>query len=61
MGPGWVQTELGNNGARGLGFEKAAVGVDESVDGMMRMLAVTSKEIHGGKMVSYDGDVSDIK
>ncbi|KAI1445149.1 NAD(P)-binding protein [Annulohypoxylon stygium] len=61
LGPGWVQTELGNNGARGLGLEKATVGVDESVDGMMKMLAETSKGKHGGKMVSYDGDVSDFK
>ncbi|KAI2463054.1 NAD(P)-binding protein [Annulohypoxylon bovei var. microspora] len=59
LGPGWVQTELGNTGARGLGFEKAPVSVEESLDGMMRMLAITSKEKHGGKMVSYDGEVSD--
>lgn len=37
------------------------MGVDESVDGMMKMLAETSKGKHGGKMVSYDGDVSDFK
>ncbi|KAI1088935.1 NAD(P)-binding protein [Rostrohypoxylon terebratum] len=61
LSPGWVQTELGNKGARGLGLEKATVGVDESVDGMMKMLSETSKEKHGGKMVSYDGDVLDFK
>ncbi|EXF82182.1 aflatoxin biosynthesis ketoreductase nor-1 [Colletotrichum fioriniae PJ7] len=54
--PGWVQTDLGNAGARGLGLEKAHIGVDESCDGMMRVLAAASKEKYGGKMVAYDGD-----
>ncbi|KAH8679209.1 hypothetical protein BGZ61DRAFT_359211 [Ilyonectria robusta] len=57
LGPGWVQTDLGNEGARGLGFEKAALGVDESCDGMMQVLTSSSKEKHGGKMVSYEGEI----
>ncbi|KAI1212634.1 NAD(P)-binding protein [Annulohypoxylon truncatum] len=61
LNPGWVQTELGNVGARGLGLEKAPVDLVESLDGMMKMLAITSKEKDGGKMVSYDGEVSDLK
>ncbi|KAI1452122.1 NAD(P)-binding protein [Annulohypoxylon moriforme] len=61
LNPGWVQTELGNNGARGLGLEKAPVGLEESLDGMMKMLAITNKGKHGGKTVSYDGEVSDLK
>lgn len=55
--PGWVQTDLGNEGARGLGFEKAMLGVDESCNGMMDVLTSSSKEKHGGKMVSYDGEI----
>ncbi|KAI1803915.1 NAD(P)-binding protein [Daldinia bambusicola] len=58
MGPGWVQTELGNAGARGLGIDQAPVGVDQSCDGMVQMLAVSTKEKHGGKMVSYDGEIT---
>ncbi|KAI0119552.1 NAD(P)-binding protein [Daldinia grandis] len=57
-GPGWVQTELGNAGARGLGVEQAPLGVDESCDGMVRMLTISTKAEHGGKMVSYDGEVT---
>ncbi|KAI4866160.1 hypothetical protein F4820DRAFT_417748 [Hypoxylon rubiginosum] len=57
LGPGWVQTDLGNAGARGLGFgDKAELTVDESCDGMMRVLAATSKEKHGGKMLLYTGE-----
>ncbi|CAJ2500126.1 Uu.00g029790.m01.CDS01 [Anthostomella pinea] len=62
MCPGWVTTELGAVGARGLGFSEEAIakmliGVDESCEGMMKVLADTSKEKHGGKMVAYNGDV----
>ncbi|KAK6952028.1 hypothetical protein Daesc_006554 [Daldinia eschscholtzii] len=58
MGPGWVQTELGNTGARGLGMDQAPLGVDQSCDGMVQMLAVSTKAKHGGKMVSYDGEIT---
>ncbi|KAI2637737.1 NAD(P)-binding protein [Hypomontagnella submonticulosa] len=58
MDPGWVQTELGNTGARGLGLEEAPVGFEESCDGMMKVLATSTKKDHGGKMVSYTGEVS---
>ena len=59
LGPGWVQTELGNTGAVGLGFEKAEITVEESCGGMMRALAESSKAKHGGKMVLYTGEVND--
>ncbi|KAI1097464.1 NAD(P)-binding protein [Jackrogersella minutella] len=59
--PGWAQTELGDGGARGLGLEQAPVTVEASLDGVMSMLAATTKEKHGGKMVWYNGDVSDWK
>ncbi|KAF9878108.1 aflatoxin biosynthesis ketoreductase nor-1 [Colletotrichum karsti] len=55
--PGWVQTDLGNTGAQYFGLEKASVTVDESCDGMMKLLATTTKEKHGGKMVSYEGNI----
>ncbi|KAI0138112.1 NAD(P)-binding protein [Hypoxylon sp. NC0597] len=56
--PGWVSTELGDAGARGLGLEKAPDDLDESCDGMVRMIAGSTKEKHGGKMVWYNGTVS---
>ncbi|XXH02710.1 hypothetical protein Hte_009095 [Hypoxylon texense] len=58
LGPGWVQTDLGNAGAKGLGFgDKAELTVEESCDGMMKVLAATSKKEHGGKMLLYTGKV----
>ncbi|TDZ25141.1 Norsolorinic acid ketoreductase nor1 [Colletotrichum orbiculare MAFF 240422] len=57
LGPGFVQTDLGNSGARFFGLEEAPLSVDESCDGMMRVIATSTKERHGGKMVSYDGEI----
>ena len=55
--PGWVQTDLGDRGARALGLEKAFITVKESCDGMMDVLIGTSKEKHGGKMVGWNGQI----
>ncbi|KAI1379822.1 hypothetical protein F4677DRAFT_295891 [Hypoxylon crocopeplum] len=57
MFPGWVQTELGNAGARGFGLDKAEIGVEESCDGMMQAFSASTKEKHGGKMVLYNGEI----
>ncbi|TVY78230.1 Norsolorinic acid ketoreductase [Lachnellula suecica] len=59
--PGWVHTDLGDSGATGLGVrkeqqDKLMIGVDESCDGMMKVLAETSKAKHGGKLVLYSGE-----
>ncbi|KAK7946201.1 NAD(P)-binding protein [Apiospora aurea] len=55
--PGWVQTDLGDRGARELGLEKAFIMVKESCDGMMNLLAEITKEKHGGKMVGWNGGI----
>lgn len=62
MVPGWVKTDMGIAGARMLGINEAAmekmmIGVDESCDGMVRVLGEATKETHGGEMVSYRGRV----
>ncbi|KAK7917541.1 hypothetical protein PG985_011149 [Apiospora marii] len=57
LDPGWVQTDLGDRGARSLGLEKAFITVKESCDGMMDVLVKTSKEKHGGKMVGWNGEI----
>ncbi|OLN81012.1 Norsolorinic acid ketoreductase 5 [Colletotrichum chlorophyti] len=59
--PGWVHTDLGDAGAVALGVDEAAqkeimIGLNESCDGMMNVLAETTKEKHGGKLVVYTGD-----
>ncbi|KAL9108975.1 MAG: hypothetical protein Q9227_006371 [Pyrenula ochraceoflavens] len=61
LGPGWVHTELGDAGAKGLSVDEATqakymIGIEESCDGMMKVLAETTKERHGGKMVNWNGE-----
>jgi len=56
-----VHTELGDAGAVGLGVDKATqdqlmIGLKDSCDGMMKVLAETTKAKHGGKLVLYSGD-----
>ncbi|KAK8099058.1 uncharacterized protein PG998_012299 [Apiospora kogelbergensis] len=58
INPGWVQTELGDRGARELGLEKAFITVKESCDGMINVLGGTNKEKHGGRMIAWNGDIS---
>ena len=55
MDPGFVQTDMGQAGARGLGLENAYLTVEESVGGMMDRLAESTREKHGGMNVHWDG------
>lgn len=48
--PGWVQTDMGNFGARSLGLGEAPLGVEESVTGMKKVFDAARKESHGGRM-----------
>ncbi|KAK5636494.1 hypothetical protein RRF57_012206 [Xylaria bambusicola] len=57
--PGWAQTDMGNESARNFGLEKATLTVDEVTDGLVQVLRTTSKEKHGGKAVSYTGEVQE--
>ncbi|KAH7397997.1 hypothetical protein BKA64DRAFT_708666 [Cadophora sp. MPI-SDFR-AT-0126] len=62
MVPGWVKTDMGIAGAAMLGLDEESretmmIGIDESCDGMVRVLGEVTKETHGGKMVSYRGRV----
>lgn len=51
----WVQTDLGNRGADAFGIEKAAITVDKSVNGIIKVIDAASRETHGGKMWAYKG------
>ncbi|KAI8955265.1 putative NADPH-dependent 1-acyl dihydroxyacetone phosphate reductase [Xylaria longipes] len=57
--PSWAQTDMGNDGARILGFEKATFTVDEVMDGVFRVLRTATKEKYGGKAVLYTGEVQE--
>lgn len=51
----FVQTEMGNASARLVGLEKAFIGVDESCDGMVRVIDAATKESHGGRLWDNEG------
>ena len=51
----WVQTDLGNFGAEAFGVEKAAITVQESVTGMIKVIDAAARETHSGKLWTYDG------
>ncbi|KAF7198250.1 Norsolorinic acid ketoreductase nor1 [Pseudocercospora fuligena] len=54
--PGWVQTDMGNNGARALGVgDMAPLPIDDSVSGMKKVIDVATKESHGGHLWGWDG------
>lgn len=46
---------MGNASARLLGLEKAFIGVDESCDGIVRVIDAATKDSHGGKLWDNDG------
>ena len=46
----WVQTELGNRGADAFGIEKAAITVEESVTGVVKVIDASTLETHSGKL-----------
>lgn len=57
LDPGFVQTDMGNTAARIFGMEEAVTPVDESCDGLFRVLTTATKEEYGGKIVLFDGKV----
>jgi len=56
--PGWVQTDMGNAGAKAFGFEKAEITVEESVSGLVNVIDSATRESTSGKFMVYDGTVS---
>ncbi|KAF7589409.1 hypothetical protein BBP40_004313 [Aspergillus hancockii] len=53
--PGWVQTDLGNRGAVTFGFEQAAITIDDSVRGVVKVIDDSTRETHSGRLWKYDG------
>ncbi|KAJ5817314.1 Short-chain dehydrogenase/reductase SDR [Penicillium robsamsonii] len=54
--PGWVQTDLGNRGADAFGFEKAAVTVEDSAAGVVKVIDVSTLQTHSGKLFNFYGN-----
>lgn len=56
LSPGWVQTELGNNGANFFGMKEAPVTIDDSCTQMLKVIDGATKESHGGRFWGHEGD-----
>ncbi|KAL4953369.1 hypothetical protein BDW69DRAFT_165439 [Aspergillus filifer] len=53
--PGFVQTEMGNAGAKMVGLEKAFITTGESVNGIMNVIDGATRESVGGRFKVWDG------
>ncbi|KAJ5952537.1 uncharacterized protein N7479_010950 [Penicillium vulpinum] len=53
--PGWVQTDIGNRGAEAFSFEKAAVTIEDSTTGLVKIIDESTLETHSGKLFKFDG------
>ena len=46
---------MGNRGADAFGLEKAAITIEQSVTGMIKVIDVATRETHSGKLWVWDG------
>ena len=51
----FVQTDMGNNGARKFGMEKAFTEVEDCVSGMVSIVDGATREKTSGRFPSWDG------
>jgi len=51
--PGWVQTDMGNQGAVANGLEQAPTTIEDSVAGLLKQIDVATRD--SGKYWSFDG------
>ncbi|WVF70546.1 hypothetical protein IAT40_005337 [Kwoniella sp. CBS 6097] len=58
LSPGWVQTDMGDRGARWAGMEKAPITVDESVAGITKVIDEANNDNYSGLHMRYDGSKS---
>ncbi|OCT54861.1 Norsolorinic acid ketoreductase [Cladophialophora carrionii] len=56
LNPGWLQTELGNHAARGVGMAAAPVSIQDGVNGMIEQIDRATREGSSGKFLSIDGE-----
>ncbi|WVW82395.1 hypothetical protein I302_104402 [Kwoniella bestiolae CBS 10118] len=58
LSPGWVQTDMGDRGAKWSGMEKAPTTVEESVAGIVKVVGDATKENYSGLHMRYNGTQS---
>ncbi|GAA6021586.1 hypothetical protein JCM10207_005075 [Rhodosporidiobolus poonsookiae] len=56
LSPGWVQTDMGNEGARANGMEEAPVKLEDSVAGILKLADESTLETHSGGFWDYTGE-----
>ncbi|KAJ7767620.1 hypothetical protein B0H16DRAFT_1308415, partial [Mycena metata] len=56
--PGWVATEMGNQGAAANGMPAAPVTVEDSVEGVMSRIDGATKEKSSGRFWNFYADKS---
>ncbi len=52
----FVQTEMGNRGARSFNLEQASITVDESVQGVVKVIDASTHDTHSGKLFLWTGE-----
>lgn len=53
---GWVQTDMGNAGARRAGMQEAPMRYEDSIAKITQLLDTATREAHGGKFWNVDTD-----
>jgi hypothetical protein len=50
-----LTSNIGNHAAHSFNIEKAAITLEESVAGIVKVIDVASRDSHGGKLWEYNG------
>ncbi|CAJ2499988.1 Uu.00g028410.m01.CDS01 [Anthostomella pinea] len=53
--PGWAQTDIGQRGADAFGIETAQISVEQSTQGVVKVIDAVTRETHSGKNWVWDG------
>ncbi|GAA5844275.1 hypothetical protein JCM9279_001751 [Rhodotorula babjevae] len=56
ISPGFAQTDMGAAGAKGMGLDEAPVKLEDSVQGVLKVIDSATLEKSGGKFWDYTGD-----
>ncbi|SPN99225.1 related to ketoreductase [Cephalotrichum gorgonifer] len=60
LDPGFSSTDMGIHAARTFGYpDEVLISPDDAVDGMFEVFQTASKEEHGGRLVSYTGEIQE--
>jgi norsolorinic acid ketoreductase len=55
LNPGWVQTDMGNQGARANGMEQAPVTLNDSINGILHRIDTATRKNSSGQFKDFAG------